>query len=452
MNHHLIVIDDEINIQRSVETCATSSLYSVAAFSDPIKALPYIQNHNIDIAIIDVCLTNCNGIDFYRELRQQGQEFPVIFISGNASLSEAAECMKVGAFDFIEKPFSGDKLLFTLKNCSEQLRLKRKLAELEQYQTSAELIGNHESIHTLRREIEKVARVDSVVLIAGESGTGKELIAENIHRKSKRSAQPFIKVNCSAIPLNLHESALFGHIKGAFTGADSNRKGFFEAANFGTIFLDEIGDMPIETQASMLRVIEYNEIQKVGSEKVSHVDVRILAASHKNLKKEVEAGRFREDLYYRINVVPILSPPLRDRASDIPLLVSYMLQKKCREHGFSERSIDPACFGILQKHPWPGNIRELINTVERMLIMGGDKLFIDDIPMEIRTPKEEITQIEEETSLKDFLKQAERRFIVDRLKKYGGNISKLAKSLNVDRTNLHKKLAQHDIRRESFFK
>lgn len=451
MKHNVIVVDDEVNIQRSIEMCLNGPEFDVTTFSDPMKALLHIQTDCVDIAIIDICLKNANGIEFYQELRKSGHAFPVIFISGNASLSEAAHCMKLGAYDFLEKPFTGDKLLFTMKNCADQLRLKSKIAQLEGEQAQ-ELLGEHDNIKNLRREIQKVAKVDSAILIAGESGTGKELIAHSIHDQSQRAGSAFIKVNCSAIPESLHESALFGHIKGAFTGADSNKKGYFETANNGTIFLDEIGDMSLMAQSSLLRVLENSEIQKVGSDTITKVNVRVIAASHKNLKKEVEQGNFREDLFYRLNVIPLISPPLRERASDIPLLATHLINKICHQHGLPTKEISPDCFPVFQRYSWPGNVRELTNTIERMIIMSGPTLTKDDIPLEVTKVQEVNTFSEDNISLREFKQRTEREFIITQLKKHGGNISRLAKSLEVDRTNLHKKMTQLDIKRENLFR
>ncbi|PCK07395.1 MAG: Fis family transcriptional regulator [Alteromonadaceae bacterium] len=451
MKYNVIVIDDELNIQRSVKTCLDSSQYKTETFGDPLKALLHIQESCVDIAIIDICLKDHDGIAFYRRLRSSGHDFPVIFISGNASLSEAATCMKLGAFDFLEKPFTGEKLLFTLKNCVEQQRLRSRLLALETRQNEDDIFGDHSSIKSLRNEIGKVARVDSVVLISGESGTGKELIAQNIHQQSARESQAFIKVNCSAIPENLHESALFGHVKGAFTGADNHKKGYFEAANHGTLFLDEIGDMSLVTQASLLRVLENREIQKVGSDKITEVDVRIIAASHKNLKQEAEKGNFREDLYYRLSVIPLVSPALRERASDIPLLTAYLMKKVCARLGLPEKVVTQGCAAALQAYAWPGNVRELINILERMVILGGEILTKDDIPLEISHTKDSSIAMNTNLTFKAFKQEMEREFLVQCLQQYGGNISQVAKSLDMDRTHLHKKLAQYEIKREHFF-
>ncbi|NQZ12739.1 MAG: sigma-54-dependent Fis family transcriptional regulator, partial [Algicola sp.] len=303
----------------------------------------------------------------------------------------------------------------------------------------------------LRIEISKVGMTDAAVLISGESGTGKELIAQSIHQQSKRANNSFIKVNCSAIPENLIDSALFGHVKGAFTGAEQHKKGFFEMANTGTLFLDEIGDMPLASQTSLLRVLESSEIQKVGSDKISKVDVRILAASHKDLKQQVSEGNFREDLFYRINVIPLKSPPLRERASDIPLLVNQLVNVLCKRNGFAKKPIDKSVYPVLSSYAWPGNVRELLNTLERMLIMSDDTLTKDDIPAEIASQSVTQQGTDEGLTLKEYRNSMERELLITRLKQYQGNITHVAKSLGIDRTYLHKKLAQFDIKRAQEF-
>ena len=452
MKYKIVVLDDEPNIQRSIKACLDTSEYTTTTFGDPVKALSYIEQNCVDIAIIDICLQESSGIEFYQQLKKDGFDIPVIFISGNASLTDAANCMKVGAFDFLEKPFSGDNLLFTLRNCIEQRRLQQRLIELENSQDKHDILGDHKSVKILRREIDKVASVDSVVLISGESGTGKELIAHNIHNRSLRKSEAFIKVNCSAIPENLHESALFGHVKGAFTGADNHKKGYFEVANHGTLFLDEIGDMSLTAQASLLRVLENKEIQKVGSDKITNVDVRVIAASHKNLIKEVESGKFREDLYYRLSVIPIASPSLRERASDIPLLTEHLLVKICQRHGLPRKTINSTAIVKLEKYSWPGNIRELTNTIERMVILGSEVLTQDDIPSEVLQNQNNPKALNTNQTYKAFKQDMERTFLVEKLKQYEGNISQVAKALEIDRTHLHKKLSQLDIKREQYFR
>ncbi|MBU2972088.1 sigma-54 dependent transcriptional regulator [Pseudoalteromonas sp. C2R02] len=446
---HIIVIDDEVNICRSIKACLLPEGYIVSDFCDAQLALKSMQTHDYDMAIIDIRLGQQCGIELFKQMRSENLVMPVIFISGNASLNEAAQTLKLGAFDFLEKPFNADKLSITVKNCVDFSLLKNRVKSLEQAQQDDQLLGEHSSMKQLRKSINKVAQTDAAILISGESGTGKELIAQSIHQQSRRASKDLVKVNCSAIPENLIESALFGHVKGAFTGAEQHKKGYFEMAHKGTLFLDEIGDMPLASQASLLRVLESKEIQKVGSDKITKVDVRLLAASHKDLKLKVQQGEFREDLFYRINVIPIQSPSLRERQSDIPLLVNHFIGYLSKRNGFANKSIDPKCYSILSQYSWPGNVRELLNTIERMLIMGDDKLLISDIPDEISSKPNTI--IDDELSLKEFRHNMERALLIKKLKQYKGNITHVAKSLVIDRTYLYKKLTQYNIKRNQNF-
>ena len=452
-NGHIIVVDDEANICRSVRACLMPLGFKVTDYTSPAPALSSMLETPYDCAIIDIRLGEQSGIKLYEQMRLEGIEIPVIFISGNASLNEAVQSLKLGAYDFIEKPFGADKLTITVKNCLEYYQLKARVKELEQSKHEV-LIGDHALMKKLRKDISKVAQTDAAILISGESGTGKELIAQSIHQQSRRSNERFVKVNCSAIPENLIDSALFGHVKGAFTGAEQNKKGFFETAHNGTIFLDEIGDMPLASQASLLRVLENAEIQKVGSDKISKVNVRVLAASHKNLKQQVEQGHFRADLFYRINVIPLTSPALRERVSDIPLLVNHLINYLCQRNGFANKPIDKGCYPLLSQYPWPGNVRELLNTLERMLIMSDETITVEDIPAEIAGVSARGVSVdsEQDLTLKEFRSLWERELLIEKLKQFKGNITHVAKSLGIDRTYLHKKLAQFGISRDQRFR
>lgn len=445
---NILVIDDEPNILLSIEACLNPKHYKVDSFTGVKSAFVAMQQGVYDCALIDIRLGSDNGIELFKWMKAADMQIPTIFMSGNASLDEAAESQKLGAYDFIEKPFSSDKLKISLDNCLNFHQLKNKLWRLEQSNIQHSLIGEHALMQRLKTEISKVAKTDAVVFVHGESGTGKELIANAIHDLSARAGNALITVNCSAIPQNLLESALFGHTKGAFTGADKAKKGYFEQAHHSTLFLDEIGDMPLSAQASLLRVLENKEIQKVGSESIIKVDVRVIAASHKNLKNEVALGHFRQDLFYRINVIPIISPSLKERLSDLELLVHYLIANLCKRHGLGVKQIEPACLRLFEKYAWPGNVRELTNILERMIIMGGDKLRVDDIPRDITfTAQTRAGQL----SLKEYRANTEREFIIQRLKLFDGNISQVAQSLAIDRTNLHKKIKQYEINKEQSF-
>ena len=351
--YKVLALDDEPNILISIDCCFSSTEFQTDCFSNPGEAFIALQKEVYDCAIIDIRLGQENGIDFFKRMLSNGIETPVIFMSGNASLQEAAQSQKLGAYDFIEKPFSSEKLRISIENCLRFHHLQNKLSHLQRTTNSNELIGEHASMSQLRSEITKVAKTNAAVLIQGESGTGKELIAQAIHNASPRAMYELVTVNCSAIPKDLVESALFGHKKGAFTGANDSKKGYFELAHKGTIFLDEIGDMPLAAQASLLRVLESREIQKVGAENTTEVDVRVIAATHKDLKKMAEKGEFRQDLFYRIQVVPLQSPPLRDRLSDLELLVTHLVERLCKRHGLPSKQIEHSCISIFEKYPWP---------------------------------------------------------------------------------------------------
>lgn len=450
-NKNILVVDDEKNICRSIELCLTSEGYNVQAFCTPHEALANVRKNDFDAAIIDIRLGDKSGIELFSKMRQENLDVPVIFISGNASLDEAAQSLKLGAFDFIEKPFNAEKLIVTVKNCVTYHELKERVDAFEKSQTRQTLLGDHKLVTALRKNINKVALSDAAVLIRGESGTGKELIAQAIHQQSQRANYQLVTVNCSAIPESLIDSALFGHVKGAFTGAEHHKKGYFELAENGTLFLDEVADMPLSAQASLLRVLENKEIQKVGAERVSKVNVRLVAASHKNLSQLVDQGLFREDLYYRLNVIPLTSPALRERKSDIPLLVNHFVNLLCKKHGFSDKKVTANCLTTLSRYDWPGNIRELLNTVERMLILGGDTLTKDDIPEEIFKTNKQTALLNEGLSLKSYRQKMEREYLIAKLHEFDGNISRVAKSLEVDRSYLHKKLNQYEIKRENIF-
>lgn len=444
----VIAIDDEPNILISITSCLQSESLKVDTFDNPSDAFIAMQRQVYDAAIIDIRLGNESGIQLFKNFKQANIHTPVIFISGNASLHEAAESQKLGAYDFIEKPFSAEKLKITLENCLQFNRLQTKLSQLQDTIVDKELVGDHASMQQLKKEIVKVANTNAAILIQGESGTGKELIATAIHKSSPRSDFELVTVNCSAIPKDLVESALFGHKKGAFTGANEARKGYFEIAHKGSIFLDEIGDMPLSAQASLLRVLESQEIQKVGAESSTKVDVRVIAATHKDLKQLVEQGEFRQDLYYRIQVIPLHSPALRDRLSDLDLLVSHLIKRLCNRHGIPIKTIDKSCISVFSQYSWPGNVRELANTLERMVIMGDKTLTAKDIPIDVQSsPKLSFNEL----SLKEYRAHSERELIIARLNQFDGNISQVARSLDINRAHLHKKINQYNIKRDKDF-
>jgi two-component system nitrogen regulation response regulator NtrX len=447
----VLVLDDEKNIRKAIEIALTQEGIQVVAAHDVASAIRVLNERIVDLAIVDIQLGEIDGITFFKKIRADGFALPVVFISGHATLSEAAQAVKIGGFDFLEKPFSAEKIAITVKRALELSALAERVRFMEVQYQSKDIVGESQAIKQVVSEALKVAKTQANVMITGESGTGKELIANTIHAQSDRREGPIIKVNCSAIPEQLLESELFGYEKGAFTGAVTGRKGFFEMAHRGTIFLDEVADLSLPAQAKILRVLQNGEIQKVGSEKVVKVDVRVISGTHKDLKQAVGDGHFREDLYYRLNVVPIRVPSLRDRADDIPLLVRFFARQLCAKNNLKEKLIDDEVLLEMQRYPWPGNVRELQNALERMLIMSGDTVVASDLPEEILVVPDDLAEQSGRSALKDFRDNAERDFIVNAIRKSNGNITQAAIELGVRRTYLHKRLAVLKITKKDFF-
>jgi two-component system nitrogen regulation response regulator NtrX len=385
---------------------------------------------------------------------------PVIMISGHATVEDAVKATRLGAFDFFEKPLARDRVIVSVRNALRQHRSDQRLGALRS-RIRGTIIGDSEPIRTLLAQVAKVGRTKARVLITGESGTGKELVARAVHEASDRRDEPFVKVNCAAIPRELIESELFGHERGAFTGATSQKKGLFEVADTGTIFLDEIGDMALGAQAKVLRVLQSGELMRVGGNKLTLVDVRVLAATHRNLHELSQQGEFREDLYFRLNVVPLRVPALRERRDDIPLLARYFVDQACGENGLATRRLSDAAQSALVAYDWPGNVRELRNVMERMVILSDDDLDVDDVPPEIRGSGDDgggddvdadllglpAGAPPEGMTLRDFREAVERAFIRRRLVEMGWNVSRTAESLGVERTHLHKKMKLLGIQR-----
>jgi two-component system nitrogen regulation response regulator NtrX len=442
--------------------------YAVIDVATAEEALDVLRAEEVDLILLDVRLPNMSGIGLLQNIKQKPQlaYLPVIMISGHASIAEAVQAVQLGATDFFEKPLDRDRVLVSVSNALRSVEMRQELdrlraAVMEHY----EMTGQSRIMKELYNAIEKVAPSKTRVLITGESGTGKELIARAIHRLSPRKDGPFILLNCAAIPNELIESELFGYERGAFTGAQTRKKGLFELADGGTLFLDEIGDMSPSAQAKVLRALQSGKISRVGSENSIAVDARVLAATNKDLETEVAKGNFREDLYYRLNVVRIHSPTLRERLDDIPLLFQVFLRDCCRDNGIKEKPTEPEVIEVLKQRPWPGNVRELKNAVERMVILSGERITVDDLPAiggltqtiaethtkaqdpvfdqrttERREPRELIT-------LKEFRDRAERQYIRETLEACDWNVSRASGILGLERTNLHKKLRALNIRR-----
>jgi two-component system nitrogen regulation response regulator NtrX len=482
----VLVVDDEKNIRRTLQLVLEGEGYRVLGAETAGQALAVLASPDtpVDLAILDVKLPDMSGLDALAKLRadEATKDLPIIVISGHATVHDAVMAIKLGAKDFFEKPVARERVLVSVRNVLEAAKAQLELARVtEQQQQRFEMIGHSAAMQRIFHEIDKVAPTRASVLITGESGTGKELIARAIHRLSPRDDQPFVKVNCAAIPRELIESELFGHEKGAFTGAQQKRRGLFEQAHGGTLFLDEIGDMDLMAQAKVLRAVQSGEISRVGSEHVIHVDVRVLAATNKDLAKAVDAGTFRDDLFFRLAVFPIRSPALRERMEDIPKLVDAFMEQFARENGIRPKPIDGEVMVALASRKWPGNVRELKNVVERTAILSGERVTIADLPEDPHAspfeeesdahapptadssqPLESLEGGEGEApgdtrpsapsgthhmTLREFREKTERQYIVDTLKMSGWNISRTAILLGVERTNLHKKIRAYQIKR-----
>jgi DNA-binding NtrC family response regulator len=378
----ILVIDDERSIRNTLKDILEFEKHQVVLAGDGKHGLEAAQSENFDIIFSDIKMPEMDGIELLTLLKEKEIEAPVVMISGHGNIETAVECIKKGAFDFIEKPIDLNRLLITVRNAldknilvTETKNLKKKIAKRHQ------MVGSSQAIEKVRMMIDRVAPTDARVLITGENGTGKEVVARLLYEQSTRVNAPFVEVNCAAIPSELIESELFGHEKGAFTSAIKQRIGKFEQADNGTIFLDEIGDMSLSAQTKVLRVLQENELTRVGSDKSIKVNVRVLAATNKNLKKEIEAGNFREDLFHRLNVIPIHVPSLDDRKEDIPLLINHFCELICNEQGIQLKKFDAAAVEFLQQRSWTGNIRELRNVVERLIILGGRTISKNDVEM-----------------------------------------------------------------------
>jgi len=435
-NKRIIIVDDEKNIGVSLRLILEGVGYSVHVCRNAAEFRIEAGTRRADAYLLDVRLPDGNGIDLLRGLRESEDHAPVIMISGHGTIADAVEATRAGAFDFLEKPLSRDKLLVVLKNALEQSNLRMENTRLrELVGERPRMIGSSPGFMKVVEQAELVARSDARVLLAGESGTGKELIASHIHYMSPFASGPFVKVNCAAIPTDLIESELFGHEKGAFTGATSVRRGKFELADGGSIFLDEVGDLHEASQAKLLRILQDGEFQRVGGEKTLRASVRVISATNRDLTLLVENKQFREDLFYRLSVVPIRVPPLRERPEDIRQLAVYFLQDFCSRNNFKPKTIDEGVFEILAGHSWPGNVRELKNVIERMAILTpGSRISADTVPVEIRMPGRAAS------TLLEARQTAEREKIRQALETSDWNVSRAARSLGVERTNLHKRM------------
>jgi two-component system nitrogen regulation response regulator NtrX len=453
MSGSVLIIDDEPNIRRMMETIHRNAGWETASAENGEAGLARLQTENFDVVYLDLAMGGRDGIDVLKELRLRKPDQVVVILTGHGSVEKAVEAIKLGAFDFLEKDFGKEKILITSRNALERCSLARENRLLRDQQTRRqELLGKSESIRNVLEQVAKVAPTNARVLIRGESGTGKELIAREIHERSKRSRCPFVKINCAAIPEELIEAELFGSVKGAYTGSVATREGKFEEANGGTLFLDEVGDMSLRVQTKLLRVLQEGEVEKVGDNKTIKVDVRVIAATNKDLDDEVSSGRFREDLYFRLSVVPLVSPPLRSHPEDIPFLVSAFLDAYCAENDLPRKTLHPKVMELLERYAWPGNVRELRNQVERMVIMSAENVIqLEDLGAEIRAFKAPYVQPAPEAgdhqglTLQAAKETLERTLILQALEQHDWNVTKAAEKLGLERTNLHKKMKHYGI-------
>jgi two-component system nitrogen regulation response regulator NtrX len=442
---HIMILDDEPNIGSSLRLILEGEGFRVTVCDSAAHFQVERGRCRADLYLLDVRLPDGNGIDVLRSLKQADDPAPVVMISGHATIRDAVEATRSGAFDFLEKPLARDRVLLVVKNALERADLQRENQRFRELVGEApRMIGKSPAFLHAVQQATQVARSDVAVLLSGESGTGKELLAAHIHRESPVGSGPFIKVNCAAIPTELIESELFGHEKGAFTGAASARRGKFELADGGTIFLDEVGDLHEASQAKLLRILQDGELQRVGGEQSIRVTVRIVSATNRRLDELIAAGRFREDLYYRLSVVPIRVPALRERPQDIGELVTYFLGEFSARNNFRRRAIDPEVVSVLERYQWPGNVRELRNVVERMAILTtSDRITVESLPLEIRQSPPPRSG----SGLQEVRDTAERERIRQALDQAGWSVSGAARLLGTERTSLHKRIKALDIKR-----
>jgi len=444
MSDHILIVDDEKGILDALSAVLDDEGYTVSTAENGSEALKKIKDDTPSVILLDVWLPDIDGLEILREIRSAYPGVAVIVMSGHGTIETAVRATKLGAYDYIEKPLSMERVHLIVKHAIEQQRLELENVQLKgRIEKWYEIIGESPSMRSLKEQILVVGRSNSRVLITGENGTGKELIARSVHRASQRANKPFIAVNCAAIPETLIESELFGHEKGAFTGAVSVQRGKFEIADSGTLFLDEIGDMSLNTQAKVLRVLQEQEFQRVGGTRNIRVDVRLITATNKNLSDEIKKGAFREDLFYRINVIILNAPPLRDRKEDIPLLAEHFLNEVIREQGLKDKRLTDQSIELMKGYDWPGNVRELRNLMERVAIMtAGDRINPADLSIIAGDQQQNVSTLINagSGSLKDARAGFERYFILEKLRENKWNITKTAEDLKIERSNLHRKI------------
>jgi len=446
----ILLIDDEVGIQQSLGAVLTEEGFKVETVSSGEEGLALLERQSFELVLLDIWLPGIDGLETLEALRRMGVQSAVVMISGHGTIETAVKATRLGAFDFIEKPLSIEKTLLVVKNAlenkhlqDENLTLKRELG------ARYRIIGNSVPMKALRQQLAIAAPTNGRVLIFGESGSGKELVAHALHHQSLRSSAPFVEVNCAAIPDELIESELFGHVKGAFTGATQRKVGKLEKADGGTLFLDEVGDMSLKTQAKVLRALEEQRFEPVGSSSPLSVDVRVIAATNKDLDEEMEKGNFRQDLFYRLNVIPFHVPPLRERVEDVLVLTEYFIQEFSRRYGRNPKEVSPEAMELLKQYSWPGNVRELKNLVERLVIMTQTtRVEVRHLPWVVLKDNLPVEDPAEARSLSEARQAFDRDYILKKLEENGGNISRTADALGIERSHLYRKLKSLKINLE----
>ena len=446
----VLVADDEANIRVPCKEILEEDGYRVFEAATGQETLAVVKDHAVDVVLLDIVMPKLTGIEVLKRMKARGIDSEVIIFSGQGTIKDAVTAIKLGAYDYIEKPLQPERILLTLKNCLYHRKLKQEnLALKNQFEASIIIHGESPQVKTLLQKIKKIAPANCYVLIYGESGSGKELVARNIHRLSCKADKPFVAVNCSAIPDDLIESELFGHVKGAFTHAISDKKGKFQQANGGTLFLDEVGDMSLKAQAKVLRALESGEIQRVGSEKISRVNVRVVSATNKNLLEEIERGRFREDLFYRLNVVSIQVPPLREHKQDIPILTNHFLDYFSVKNNTQLKSLTPDAMNRLVDYRWNGNVRELKNLMEKLVVLSSSEIIegweLDLLWENSMIRKKSNMKLNDKVKFKQAKQDFERQLIAAALQRNSWNVKKTADELGLNRSHLYDKVKALDI-------
>jgi two-component system nitrogen regulation response regulator NtrX len=467
---HILIVDDDPHLGATLSGLLSDLGHRTATCGSGEQAIESVQHNCFDLIFLDVRLPGMDGLATLQRLHEMGLTIPVIMISGHAEIETAVKATRLGAYSFFEKPLQPERIILEIKNFVERRQLEQERNQLRQrLGGEIEMVGQSPAMQQLREEIRKAAPSEARVLIAGENGTGKELVAEAIHRQSKRAAAPFVRVNCAAIPRELIESELFGHERGAFTGALRRKIGLVEQAHTGTLFLDEIGDMSLDTQAKLLRVLQENELLRVGGTQPIRFDVRVIAATNKNLEQEIQAGRFREDLFFRLAVIPINVPPLRERWGDVVILTNYFLNQLALAYGRRPKRLSTEAVTILENYNWPGNVRELRNIVERLMIMSEAETIVPEqvrqalpvfeLPVSPTSAVGKATgasiapgiseyqpRMDDKLSLRERVENFERQLLLQVFQEVKGNVSEMARRLRTDRANLHRKLQRYNIK------